>query len=362
MKKIFSIMILTLGIAWCAKAQIVQHVTLKNGSVLNGYVQHSSNGKLTFHSESATIFIENANIETSEQSIPISRLDSTWIKWGEAHDAFVGTGAERSLVLSNIVFRGNVSLADSIAIKNEGSAPQKKRVYNFDYYLRQKRTIANVKVLEKGVHVKYLEMTPSVYTLTWDDIATIQIDKRPKTALSGINCIYNLRSGEPCDGQQAGETENTLSLYTADGMIQTFNIDDVIKYTFYPINSKQDIFEQSELIDVVNLANGSSIEGIIIEQNYSSDKDSENYILIQQESGAIQSVKISEVKGTQRKSNPKYAPQFDILLNEGDVVVNRKDFKFVGVQESEDVMSLDSLCRTNIVTKAEDGRTAIVVE
>ena len=363
MKKIFSLIILSLVFIGKAQAQVVQHVTLKNGSVLNGYIQQSSNGILTFHSENATIFIENANVETSEQSISISRLDSAWIKWGEANDAFDGVGTARSLILNNIVFRGNLSTVDSAVVETEGTSPKKKKaVYNFNYYLRQKRTISHVKVLEKGVNVKYLEMTPNDYSIIWDDIASIQVDKRPKTALSGINCIYNLRSGETYEGQKAGETENTLSLYTTNGMIQTFNIDDVIKYTFYPINSKQDVFEQSELLDVVNLRNGGSVEGIIIEHNYSSDKDTENYILIQQESGAIQSVKISEISGTQRKGNPKYAPQFDILLNEGDVVVNRQEFKFVGVQEVDDIMTLDSLCRTNIIAKAADGQTAITVE
>ena len=212
------------------------------------------------------------------------------------------------------------------------------------------------------MHVKYLEMTPNTYTLIWDDIASIQIDKRPKTALSGINCKYSLRSGETCDGQQAGETENTLSLYTTGGVVQTYNIDDVIKYNFYPINPKQDIFEQSELLDVIKRRNNASdIEGIIIEQSYSSDKDEENYVLIQQESGAVQSVKISEMIETQKKKNNRYHPLYDILLKEGDFTINRQKFQFVNVKESEDIMKLDSICFSNVVSKGENG-TSIIVE
>ena len=64
MKKIISLLIISFLSNGITKAQVIQHLTLKNGSLLNGYVQKASNGELTFHSENAIIFIENANVDT----------------------------------------------------------------------------------------------------------------------------------------------------------------------------------------------------------------------------------------------------------------------------------------------------------
>ena len=367
MKKIISLLIMSLAITSLANAIIVQRVTLKNGSVLNGFVQQASNGLLTFHSDNATIIIDNADVDTPEQTLNVARLDSTWIKWAEEHDAFEGIGPNRSLILNNIVFRNNVVYveADSVAVdatETKATPKDQKKGLNFSYFLKQKRTIANVKVLEKGVNVKYLEQTPNVYTISWYDVASIEIDRRPKTALSGMNCTFQLRSGETYEGQKAGESLTTMNLYLPGGVVQSFNINDIIKYNYHPINGDQNIFEQSELVDRVKTRYGNDVQGIIIEENFSGKTDADNYVLVQQESGAFQTLKMSEIAEMIKEENPRYNPQYDILLNEGDVVVNRQNFKFVGAPETNDVMTLDSLCRSNIIAKAPIGKTAITVE
>ncbi len=345
MKKIFSVFFFLLAFSGMAKAVIVQHLTLKNGTVMHGYMQQAVNGKLTFHSDEALVMVNNVKIHSTEQQVSIAHLDSAWINWAEKNDAFIGVGEKRTMALNTITFESDASKADS----------------SFIYNLKQKSSLTNVKILEEGVNLKYLELTPNIYTFTWNDVASIKIDRRPKTALTGIDCIYKLRSGEEYDGQPAGETANTLSLYLKNGMIRSFNIADVVKYTFHPINPDIDIFQQSELLDVVNTHSG-PIKGIIIEQNYSSQKDSENYILVQQESGAIQSIKMSDYEGSMKEENPKFKMLCDVLLKEGEFQVNRKHFKMVQVKEDKDFLVLDSLCLTNLIDKAADGRTRVCVE
>lgn len=360
MKKLLSILFLSLALAGVTNAVEVQRVTLKNGSVLRGYVQQASNGQLTFRSDNALVMVGNIKVSTSEQQMSVARLDSAWIKWAEKNDAFDGIGEGRTLVLNTISFHKDATPADSVAVDPKSS--KKEAPHNFIYYLKQKQSLNNVRVLEEGVNLKYLELTPNVYTFTWDDVAEIHIDRRPKTALLGIDCEYKLRSGETFEGQQAGETANTLSLYLSGGRMRSFNINDVIKYTFHGINPDLDIFEQSQLLDVVTTTLGAPVRGIIIEQNYSSDKDSENYILVQQESGAIQSIKMSDYVSTMKEENPKFKMLTDVILKEGEVLVNRKPMKFVNVKEENDVMALDSLQMDNVIIKATDGNTRITVE
>ncbi|MBR1800921.1 MAG: hypothetical protein IJ767_05425 [Bacteroidaceae bacterium] len=290
----------------------------------------------------------------------VARLDSAWIQWAEKNDAFEGVGDGRTLVLNTISFHKDFAPVDSVAVAPQ--SPKKENPHNFIYYLKQKQSLTNVRVLEDGINLRYLELTPNVYTFTWDDVAEIHIDRRPKTALSGIDCIYKLRSGETYEGQQAGETANTLSLYLPGGRMRSFNIDDVIKYTFHGINPDLDIFEQSQLLDVVSTTLGAPVRGIIIEQNYSSDKDSENYILIQEESGAIQSIKMSDYVATTKEENPRFKMLSDVILKEGEVMVNRKAVKYVNIKEENDVMVLDSLQMGNVIAKAANGNTRITVE
>lgn len=360
MKKIFSLIIAFLAFNSALEAVVVQHVTLKNGSKLHGYVQQASNGRLTFRTDNALVMVGNANVSTSEQQMSVARLDSAWIQWAEKNDAFEGVGDGRTLVLNTISFHKDFAPVDSVAVAPQ--SPKKENPHNFIYYLKQKQSLTNVRVLEDGINLRYLELTPNVYTFTWDDVAEIHIDRRPKTALSGIDCIYKLRSGETYEGQQAGETANTLSLYLPGGRMRSFNIDDVIKYTFHGINPDLDIFEQSQLLDVVSTTLGAPVRGIIIEQNYSSDKDSENYILIQEESGAIQSIKMSDYVATTKEENPRFKMLSDVILKEGEVMVNRKAVKYVNIKEENDVMVLDSLQMGNVIAKAANGNTRITVE
>lgn len=322
-------------LAFCgvANAVVVQKVYLKDGSILNGYIsKQDSAGRLTIYTDNATICLSSKKASISnEQAYAESSLAKAWVDWAEKHDEFQGVKGRRTLVLADVHVQGG------------------KSAYK-------------VKVLESGTTVKYLEMTPNTYTVEWKDVEAIRGEKRSKTALSGIDRIYQLKTGEQFEGQYAEETDSTLSLYMDNGSVRSFRIDDVVKYTFKPINPNQDLFEQSPLIDIVKSNNNAETRGVIIEQNYTSNKDTENYILVRQESGAIQSIKIADIAETRKEENKAYSPQFDILLNEGDVVVNRKEVEYVGIKENGDLLVLDSLSHKVTVAKGNNNATRITVE
>lgn len=355
MKKILSYLF-AFAIFGTANAVVVQKVTLKNGTVLNGYIQsQNGSGKMTFHTDNAVVYMKSNNTNVYDFKVKIGNLDKAWKDWAEKNDAFQGLGSNRTLELSNISFKYDYTTADSVLVLDEDMGFE-------DELKEHNRQVSNVRILERGVNVKFLELTPNTYVISWNDIESIRADRRPKSALSGINRIYELKNGKTYEGEYAEETNDHLSLYLENGVVQSFKIDDVIKYTFRPINPNQDIFEQSPLIDIVRTKNGGQFRGVIIEQNYASKKDSENYMLIQTASGAIHSIKISDVAEVRRDENPKYDPQSDILLDEGDVVINRKETAKVGVIEKGELLQLDSLSNKVIIEKAKDGYTKIVVE
>lgn len=355
MKRLIFYVALTILYISMANAVVVQKVHLKNGSVLNGYIQkQDKNDNITFRSESAIICVSGKNATTTERVYKVSDLDKKWIEWAEKNDAFNGIGDSRTLTLNEVIFNQSNSYDDndSIAVVDDDM-----RLFENDFKISHP-SVMKVRVLEKGLKIKYLELTPNTYNFSWEDIESIKADKREKTALSGIDRIYQLKNGQEVRGQYAGESYNTLSLYTNSGMVETFDIDNVIKYFYKPVNPNQDIIEQSELIDVVRTKNNGTFRGIIVERNFA---EGSNYLIIQQQTGASQMLKFADITEYTKEENAEYKPKYDVLLKEGEVVINRVATDSVGVVKKESTLILDNI-NHKVVVPSEGRSTKIIVE
>lgn len=334
MKKIITLLALAaLTTMSPARAIVVQEVHLKDGSVLSGFIQkQDTDGKITVQTDRAMICLNESEV-TIENEKPYgeAELEKPWKEWAEAHAAYQGTAGHQTLTLADIRTKDG-------------------------------RSARKVRVLERGATIKFLELSPGTYTVDWADIEAVRGHKRPATALSGIDRIYQLRSGEQYEGQYAEETDSTLSLHMADGSIRTFKTDDVVKYIFKAVNPAQSLLAQSPLIDIIRQTNHAEIRGVIIEQNYIGGKDTENYVLIQQDGGAIQSIRMADIAEIRKEANKAYAPLTDIILKEGEVCVNRKRAAYVGVHEVDNNLVLDSIGGAVTVAKNAQGRTPLTIE
>ena len=310
MKKILLTIAITLAFFGTAKAIVVQKVILNNGSELSGYTKSSgTDGKLVFEYDQALMCLDGSEVKeiTNEHSYQLYEVDA---KWSECEEMLEGEGENRTVSLSDVV-------------------------------LTNGKTVQKVKVLERGVRVKYLEMASNSYILSWKDISAIKAKRRDKNLISGINREYQTESGITYEGQYAGETNSTLSLYLDNGVIQTLDVNDVVRYTYHKLNPNQPIIEQSQLIDIVKTKNGNSVQGIIVEQNYTNNDEA--FLVVEQENGNKQNILLSELAGIERKVNDNYKPKSDIVLNVGDVVINRgSTASFCNVNEDKDeVMTLE---------------------
>ena len=333
MKK-FLLAILILTSTTMADAVTTMHLQLKDGSVLSGYIQKQDDkGMLTFQSESAVICLsESAGVAiTGERTVNVTELGKAWCKWADEHTEFVQTnGGTRQLLVADVTAKGH--------------------------------TARQVVILERGVLTRYQEMTPQTYTIPIADVVRICGELREPLMLSGINRIYQLKSGQQYEGQYAEENDSTLTLLLGTGVRQSLFINDVVKYTYRPINANQTIFEQSALLDVLKTRQGGELKGIVIEQNYMGKTDADNYYLIQQQSGAIQSVKVSDVTETCKEENPQYAPKYDIVLKEGEILVNRQAAKIVNANKQNGYVTLDSIGNDMTIDHASSAKTLVSVE
>ena len=311
MKKLIYVLVLLFPIGMYAT--ITQKIILKNGSELEGYISMQRPGKnIVFTAERAVIYMSGKDVKSIvDHEVNFTELTPSWKKWAEETDSYVGVGDNKMLVLSDIV------TADGI--------------------------ISRVRVLEKGAKIKYLELNENSHSLNWDTIAVIRADKRRTTALSGTNRVYRLASGVEYEGQYVEEVPGkTLSLYRDNGVIEVFNTVDVVKYSKRKINPNQSLFEQDELLDIVLMKDGTIFKGIIIEQNYNDISESDNYLLLQKEDGVTQSIKLKDVVEYKKEPNIKFNPQFDILLREGEVVVNRQLTNTLNYEEIGSFIVLES--------------------
>lgn len=317
------------AITMMAKATVVQKAVLKNGSVLYGYVkQQDGMGKLTFHTDSAIISIDSRCTEIVEHS----------------------SASKESEVKCDIVF-----VQDSVAVDYVGERA-------FEGVLREKlRKVSNVVLLEKGAWLKYFEKSPNAYVITWKDIVSLQSTRRSKTALSGIDRICKMKNGQTYEGQYAGENEDLQELYLKNGVIQSFEINDVVKYNYHAINPNQDIFAQSELLDIIKTKTYGEIKGVITEQSYEGKTDADNYFIIKKLSGDEQKVKLSDIQELSKEINAKYDPKFDVILKTGEMMINRQNVLAVNVTENNNSLILDSIGSLTI-NSGDGGKTMITLE
>ncbi len=295
-----------------SSAVVSQKLVLKSGSVLEGYIQSQRPGeKIVFTAECSDILLPGKEVQSiTSREVSFKDLSNSWKEWADKNEAWIGSGDDRKLKLYDIV--------------------------------TQKRDLKNVRVLERGARVRYIDMSASSHTLSWDTIQALRSDSRDKSLLSGLNRTYQLTSGLEYVGQYVEEVPGqTISILSEDGVIQVLKSDEVAKYTIQKVNPNQTLFEQSDLIDVVKTKNGTS-KGVIIERNYGSN----NYLLIQDQDGNTESIKFQDIEEYSKEPNKAYNPLTDILLKDSELVINR---------EPSDIISVTEDTKGNICVEKKDS-------
>ena len=289
-------------------------VVLKNGTELTGFISRQRPGEnFSFSTSKAVVLLPNKDVKSIvDNEIKIGSLSQEWKKWAEENDAFEGDGNNRTLLLSDIIY-------------TDGS-------------------INRVRVLERGAKVRYLELSPNTYSLSWDTIEVVKAERRPKLLLSGVNRRYKLASGIEYEGQYIEEVPGeTMSLLRDNGVIEVFKTEEVIKDNRLKINPNQTLLEQSDLIDIVQMKNGSNHRGIIFERNYSENNNITNdYLLIQLDNGTTMSINLADIVEYRKEKNPNYKPITDIELAKDEAAINRNVSMLMPTEEVSGIVTVNT--------------------
>lgn len=287
-------MALAVGCMLTAKAQIVQTTYLKNGSVLHGYMKsQKSGGNIVFYAEKAEVVIDGHKVKNiSGKKVAFNSLPDEWKTYAEENELL---DKKRELTLSSI---------------DTGSM------------------INNVFILEQGKTMKYVELKHD-YALRSSIIEYVEYISRDEMLLTGINRILSVKSGNmvrTITGQCVKEIPGkVICLLKEDGVVESIDINDIVKDNSIKNNPNQSIFEQSVLLDEIRTTDGAVYTGIITERNY----ELANYCFVitmkTDDVETTQTVWMENVKEICKLPNPAYKEVRDIQLNPGQIMVNRNE-------------------------------------
>lgn len=313
-----------------ALAQNVEKVTLKNGSVLEGYLAEQRPGKdFTVQSTNAMVFAsEDSLLNVTQQQIELSMLPQAWTDW---------------------------------AIKNKLAEPNKDgQTINLSTLQFKHSIISNVYVQERGITVKFVDMNNRSYIFPWSLLGMTSKNLRASNQFSGIVDELVMTNGKHFEGQVTDQTPGKgIKIIFEDGQVQSFNYADIAQIISKPLNPKMTIWEQSQLLDEVVLkSTGETVKGIISSRHIGKD------YTFMMKNGQSRVVNATDVAIFRKLKNEEYKSAQDRVMAEGEVLINgdAKNAYFFNLESTETCVVLDQeqasmqlSCGDTIVVEANIG-------
>lgn len=311
-------------------AQNVEKVTLKNGSILEGYLSEQIPGKtFTVQSTNAVVFAsEDSLLNVTQQQIELSKLPQSWTDWAVKSKIAEPNKDGQTITLSTLQFKHS--------------------------------TISNVFVQERGITVKFVDMNNRSYIFPWSLLGMTSKNLRAENQFSGIVDELVMTHGKHFEGQVTDQTPGKgIKIIFEDGKVQSFNYSDIAQIISKPLNPKMTIWEQAQLLDEVVLkSTGEKLKGII-----SSRHIGKNYTLTMK-NGQSRIISATDVAIFRKLRNEEYKSAQDRVMAEGEVLINgdAKNAYFFNLENTETCVILDQeqasmqlSCGDTIVVEANIG-------
>lgn len=327
-----------------------EKVILKNGTQLEGYISVQHPGKkIVFIAEKATVCIPFARVESIvDHDVEISSLSDGWQNWIKENPASIkAENGKNYLVLSDLMLLDNDTLAverDSFMIVSNS----------------RDMSPHNVRILEKGGIITYLDFSKTLYHVAWDDILMVRRYERSSLDLTGIVDVVELNSGKVLEGQIIEQIlGKQVRLKGDDGIINVIDLKQIATQKKKKLNVNQSLLEQSPLLEIVCTKQGKMITGVIVEQAYG--KKQGDYLLIEEENGTIVRESSGNVTEIRKVPNPNYRMLTDILVNNDEIWMNRQKVEKAIIEEDESVMVVSDKS-VPIVINTRSSQDTLIVE
>lgn len=332
--------LLLFGRGW---AQDVETLVLNDGSVLEGYMSVQRVGKdVTFTANRQVVVLQaNCVASIAERTVEYKKLSDEWKKWVDNNPRSLSK--DNKLVLSEIKLK--VGTSDTIQSEGSMNTVMLNHLSSSPY---------NVRVLEKGEQIKYLDVTPHVYTLSWKDIKCLQRSPRIPLSISGVSEFVILKNGQKYEGEIVEQVPGrTMKLLKADGIVEVVDATNISSIKKKKLNDEQTIIEQVPLLETVRTEK-EDYTGVIIEQNFNKGKDG-NDLIMELQNGNSVSLNQADVIEICRIKNEHYKPLQDVVLDDTTMLINRNKVSYTHFEQEEDLIytkNFESALKLNIDTLA----------
>lgn len=290
---VITVIVLTINIK--AFAQNIEKIYMKSGSVVEGYIAEQNPGKfIAIQTTKATIVVSSDSLENRIiERISAESLPSEWKTWAEENNKYIDNDGVKQLELTTLEFKN--------------------------------RTYSKVFVLEKGSVIKFIDLSPNIYTFKWGDMYRTVKNERLSNLFSGLKEILVLNDGSKIEGQIIEQFPGKdLKIVTAKKEILSYKFSQVNQIITEKINERMDLWLQVQLLDKIILKGENAVLiGFISSRTLGKE------LVIEFENGDKRKIQQNMIASYAKIPNEKYVAAYDKVIKEGEVLLDDKPAYFV---------------------------------
>lgn len=198
---------------------------------------------------------------------------------------------------------------------------------------------SKVFILEKGSLVKFIDLSPNRYTFKWGDMYRTVKSERPDNLFSGLKEVVVLADGSTVDGQIIEQFPGKdLKIVTDKNEVLSYKFDQVKQINTEKLNPKMDLWPQVQLLDKISVkGEDSDLVGFISSRTLGKE------LVIEFENGNKRTILQNQILSYAKIPNEKYIAVYDKVIKEGEILLDGKPAYFVPLKTVGQYLVLDSI-------------------
>lgn len=198
---------------------------------------------------------------------------------------------------------------------------------------------SKVFILEKGSLVKFIDLSPNRYTFKWGDMYRTVKSERPDNLFSGLKEVVVLADGSTVDGQIIEQFPGKdLKIVTDKNEVLSYKFDQVKQINTEKLNPKMDLWPQVQLLDKISVkGEDSDLVGFISSRTLGKE------LVIEFENGNKRTIPQNQILSYAKIPNENYIAVYDKVIKEGEILLDGKPAYFVPLKTVGQYLVLDSI-------------------
>ena len=198
---------------------------------------------------------------------------------------------------------------------------------------------SKVFILEKGSLVKFIDLSPNRYTFKWGDMYRTVKSERPDNLFSGLKEVVVLADGSTVDGQIIEQFPGKdLKIVTDKNEVLSYKFDQVKQINTEKLNPKIDLWPQVQLLDKISVkGEDSDLVGFISSRTLGKE------LVIEFENGNKRTIPQNQILSYAKIPNEKYIAVYDKVIKEGEILLDGKPAYFVPLKTVGQYLVLHSI-------------------